>query len=197
LTWGHNSQAYLNSSVVLDHITKNVNPRSRAIAYHYCDYQYQKLETAEYLLRSLAKQVASRIVVIPEDLVSLYKAAQMEGLTSSLDDLTNLLTCLCQRFADVFVVIDGLDENLHRHKLIPILKKLEDAAVRVFVTSRRLPDLQEAFGKRLNLEIKAAASDVKKYVASRFDEIDEIDTLTFRQIWEDVADKIVCHANGM
>ena len=155
------------------------------------------METTGYLLRSLAKQVATQVDIIPEDLVSLYKAAQTQGLTPSLDALTSLLICLCRRFADAFVVIDGLDENPDRHKLIPILKKLEGATIRVFITSRLLPDLQEAFGERLNLEIKAAAADVQKYVTNRFDEIGDFDALTFWRIREEVADKIMRHANGM
>lgn len=173
------------------------HPRGRAIAYHYCDYQYQKLETAEYLLRSLAKQVAAQIDFIPEELLSLHMAAQTKSEFPSLDALISLLICLCRGFREAFVVIDALDENMHKNKLVLILKKLEEVKIKVFVTSRRLPELQEAFGKQMSLEIKPAASDVQKYVTSRFDEIDEFDALTFGRIREEITEEIVQHTNGM
>lgn len=182
---------------MLDHITNLADPGRRAIAYHYCDYEYQKVETAEYLLRSLAKQVAAQIDVIPEDLLSLHKDAQTKSELPSLGALTGLLICLCRGFSGAFVVIDALDENLHKNKLVLILKKLEEAKIKVFITSRRLPELQEAFGKQVSLEIKAAASDVQNYVTSRFDEIDEFDALTFGRIREEITEEIVQHANGM
>lgn len=182
---------------MLDHITKAANSCPRAVAYYYCDYQYEKVETAEYLLQSLAKQVAAQVDVLPEDLVSLRKAAQTKGERPSLDALTRLLVSLCRPFTDSFIVIDALDENTQKHKLVPVFKQLQQAQIKVFVTSRHLPELQKAFGKGSNLEIKATASDVHKYVTSRFDEVDEFDALTFGRIRAEIAEKIVQHTNGM
>jgi hypothetical protein len=187
----------LTSSLVLDRLLEKSSVDYIALAYHYCDYQNGTEQAPESILASLLKQLVEKNETIPKEIVTLHETCQKLEKALSLNDLTKTLIEVCRDMSSTFVVVDALDECSQRNRLISSLKKMKEAGIKVFCTSRPLPDLQEAFGTDLKVEIKAADSDVKSYVISRFEENEDLEALTPGDVKEKLVTKLIEQANGM
>lgn len=78
------------------------------------------------------------------------------------------------KYGEVFIVVDALDEcaeeQLHRNKMIRFLDEIRKSleSVKIFITSRREPDIVSAFNNAgtpmVLIEAKNTAPDIERYV---------------------------------
>ena len=102
---------------------------------------------------------------------------QRENLNNpSLKELSRTLSDVARAKANAYLVVDALDELADRKALIPILRELAKAGIKVFVTSRDIPDIRDAFRTERNIEIQASRSDLENFVANSFQETDYYDS---------------------
>jgi hypothetical protein len=95
----------------------------------------------------------------------------------SLNELSRALSDVARAKANAYLIIDALDEFDDRKALIPILRELGKARMKVFVTSRDIPDIRDAFRTERSIEIQASRSDLENFVANSFQESDYYDSL--------------------
>jgi hypothetical protein len=118
-----------------------------------------------------------------------------EDLNSpSLKELSRILLEVAQVKAKSYLVIDALDELGDRKALIPILQELSNAGIKVFVTSRDIPDIQDAFHTKKSIEIQASRSDLENFVVNSFQENDYYGSLNAQAA---IVSAIVDQAGGM
>jgi hypothetical protein len=94
----------------------------------------------------------------------------------SLKELSRALSDVARVKLNAYLIIDALDEFDDRKALIPILRELGKAGIKIFVTSRDIPDIRDAFHTERNLEIQASRSDLENFVANSFQESDYYDS---------------------
>jgi len=112
----------------------------------------------------------------------------------SLKELSRTLSDVALIKANAYLVIDALDELGDRKTLLPILIELARTGIKVFVTSRDIPDIRDAFRTERNLEIQASRSDLENFVANSFQESDYYDSLSPNAA---VVSAVVDQAGGM
>ena len=102
---------------------------------------------------------------------------QRENLNNpSLKELSRILSEVIRAKANTYLIVDALDELADRKVLIPILRDLAKAGIKVFVTSRDIPDIRDAFRTERNIEIQASRSDLENFVANSFKGSDYYDS---------------------
>lgn len=184
-------------SLIVHEVAKQSTIEDVAVVSYFCDYQNQKDQTTENILRNLIKQVAEPKKTFPQALISFYEDCKSSQQVLGIPKLERLLRDLCNETPTTFLVVDGLDELVQRAKIISVLQSLSKSGVRVLVTSRPFPDIQTAFKSNPNMEIRAMDVDVREYIESRFQESEDLIELTTDMLRESFKATIVDRANGM
>lgn len=73
-------------------------------------------------------------------------------------------------YSSAHIVIDALDEcqDATRRQFLAKLRDLQAARdIRLLVTSRFIPNIEDAFREALRLEVQASREDVKRFVAGQ------------------------------
>jgi hypothetical protein len=150
----------------VDHIQKRFTGENIGIAFAYCDYKEGR--TALELVASLAKQLASRKEALHPGLTHLHEQVVREDRHISWEELERLLLSLCDTFDHNFILIDALDEVdifQERERLLSALRVLQNASVKIFITSRpNLEDVKTQFSEVPQVEIMATEEDIRTYV---------------------------------
>ena len=134
----------------------------------YCSYKEPRDSTA--YIRLAIKQICRRIELFPSELQDSYKKHYRNHSEPSTEDLKAIFRAIAQKFSRMFLVLDALDEctQEQRGELCsfffdivapkPGSKPTGRSTVKLFVTSRKEPDIERAFGKRSfpTIEIEAA-----------------------------------------
>jgi hypothetical protein len=68
--------------------------------------------------------------------------------------------------------LDAIDEFEDRKNLYPFLHAAVNNGVKVFVTSRPIPDIEDAFVTHSQVEIRASCKDLQNYIESSLRESD-------------------------
>ncbi|KAF0318128.1 ankyrin repeat protein [Colletotrichum asianum] len=164
-------------SAVINDISKRfVSPGTVGIAYIYCNFQRKEDQTLECFLSSLIKQLARSLGVIPDGLVRLHKDNKRAGTVPSAQELFDVLCLICDSYSTLFFLIDALDEcqadscsALISALLSLLARRL--TVVKIFATSRFVPEIEKRFDKALKLEIKATNEDIHRYIQHRLPQI--------------------------
>lgn len=110
--------------------------------------------------------------------LSLLERHRENANNPSLKELSKALLEIAQVKSNAYLIIDALDEFGDRKTLIPILRESVKAGIKVFVTSRDIPDIRDAFRTERNVEIQASRSDLEIFVANSFEESEYYDSLS-------------------
>jgi hypothetical protein len=100
----------------------------------------------------------------------LHQKHADRGTKPSLDEITNVLRDVLAHYPYVCVVIDALDEcqNATRGQFLAKLRDLQAGRdVRLMVTARFIPDIEDAFRAALKLEVPASREDLKRFIAGQ------------------------------
>lgn len=190
------------TSIVIDELLNRFrNDKDVGVTYLYGNFQRQNEQTPGRLLNSLLGQLAQRCLPLPGHLEALYAKHDYGGSQATYEEARTALHSTVRLYSKVFVVIDALDEfqaaGGHRNKLLSeILMFQAECEVNLFVTSRHVPDILDAFGKSKRLEISANKDDVRNFLDGN---ISQLPSFVHRrsELEEEVKSAIVNAVGGM
>ena len=185
----------------MDHLVKTHASDDVHIAYVYCDYKDQVLQTASNLIACLARQLVGWPKRLPLQLERLHKELEPQRRRPSLEELQNLLVTLCNERRRTFVVVDALDEceaMQQRRHFLPLLKSLPHGSTRLFVTSRpNNEDIYHVFTTAPQIQIVAPESELQRFVAEKMKERHEFMDRVTPALRDDIISTISARASGM
>jgi len=157
------------TAIVIDHLLREVQSDTIGVAYIYCNYKAQEDSTATTLLAAILKQLARARPIIAEPIERLYDDHFPHNTRPSLEEISKTLQSVLANYSSVYVAVDALDElpdtDGSRSRLLAKLHDLQSKAnLRLMVTSRFIPDIENKFGLIPWLEVRANDEDVKAFV---------------------------------
>jgi hypothetical protein len=170
--WKHESALIFSSrSHVLEHVTtERALHKDVGIGFAYYTYQSPEMRDVFQIIVALIKQLCRKRDVIPQGFLKIKQDAIDPSQLGNQESFTTVAS----EFREVLMVIDALDEcpKDARYRILGFLSGVVNSlpCAKVFVTSRRERDIEEAFMK-LNtpiIEIEAGnvAADILSYVRS-------------------------------
>jgi hypothetical protein len=157
------------AAIAIDHLLNTVQ-HTHGVAYVYCNYKAQEEQDVCTMLTAIMKQLVSGRPSMIEHIDRLHQKHADRGTKPSLDEITNALRDVLAHYPYVYVVIDALDEcqNITRRRFLAKLRDLQAGRdVRLMVTARSIPDIEDAFRAALKLEVRASREDVRRFIAGQ------------------------------
>jgi hypothetical protein len=186
--------------LVIDQLRSTFTGQDVAIAFFYFDYHDQGYQSPANVVASILKQLASQKSILPLAVTELHKRFEKQQDHPQLQDLETTLLLTCQEFRQIFIIIDALDEcdaKMHRKSFLKVLKELQNASVRVFVTSRPHPDdIKQELCASPIITVEASNSDIRKYLAHKIDQDGDKDLID-ELLKKDIVTSIANGAQGM
>ncbi|KAH9889111.1 hypothetical protein F4778DRAFT_753995 [Xylariomycetidae sp. FL2044] len=150
------------------------------IAYFYCNKNRHEHRDPRSILASLVRQLAfdPRQLAVADLARREYDSEKKRGFAGQLTipRCTKLLTDLSGLYADVYLLIDGLDETDEstRRELMEALDKVitgSKSVVKVYIASRDDRDIKEMYGERNHLRISATDNqeDIERFVVDKME----------------------------
>jgi hypothetical protein len=154
---------------VVEFITAEYGTQKQiGISFVYYDYKKEELGDPSRIIKALIKQLCRTIDTIPADLCR-YKSDSHQPPFGSLQ---SSFIELVRSFKEVFLLVDALDECPERERyrilrfLTEIVRKLP--RTKVFVTSRKEPDIARAFEENetpvIRIKAENVAEDIETFV---------------------------------
>ncbi|KAF4944207.1 hypothetical protein FSARC_14737 [Fusarium sarcochroum] len=169
------------TSLVVNNLISNFRgDLSTGVAYIYCSSKQQHEQTAEQLLTSLLKQLASSQPTLPTHLKALYDEHSRQRTRPTLSQILEKLALIVSTYSRVFILIDALDEcqasECSRSNLLFELSRLQKQhQINVFATSRGIPiilsDMTSHFETIASLEILANKRDITAYLKGNIERL--------------------------
>jgi hypothetical protein len=156
---------------VLEHVTtERALHKDVGIGFAYYNYQSTEMRDASLIIVALIKQLCRKKDVVPP---GFLKVKQDAMYPSQLGNQESFIT-IASEFREVVVIIDALDEcpKDARNRILGFLSGVANnlPCAKVFVTSRRERDIEEAFMKLktpiIEIEAGSVAADISSYVRS-------------------------------
>lgn len=166
------------SANVIEYLTAYKAPSKEVgLAFAYCDYGNSNTHSLKKLVAALIKQLCRKPDTIPSQFTKMKKDALSPMQLGNLESFTTIAGV----FKEVFIVIDALDECPleKRPEVLGFLSEVTKiiARIKIFVTSRREPDIECEFSNTrvpvLRIDAANTNSDIKIYVS---DEIPKLRT---------------------
>jgi len=157
---------------VIDRLCDQAREGGLAVAWLYCDYNFQQEQTVTNIIGAILKRLVRG--EIPEGI----REAFQEGRRPPLEDLMRMLKTAVATLPRVFICIDALDECLPKDlpKLLELLRDIVQVSPRsrIFLTGRShvVGTIQKQFIKTVVIPITPKEDDIKDYVAMRLDRDD-------------------------
>lgn len=164
------------TAVVIDYLQRTLVSPNVGIAFAYCSYKEQAVQSTINILACLTQQLINRNATLPKELVTLYNRHKSAKTRPTLDECRNLLISQITNFSTCFIILDALDEiderSGDRSKLISELKNISELKslpriTKLLFTSRHSTSDEEQFNPSLQIEIRAPESDIVSYVEAR------------------------------
>lgn len=167
----------VSSSVIIEELKANCASKPNlAIAYFYFDFNESEKQNATSFVTTLIAQLCNHVLDLPEKLKELYKARNNGRGVPTLDALREALFEVVDKFGDVFIVADALDEcpnneNL-REELLELIKEMSTQSssnIHLLVTSRPEPDIEELLRslpttRAIPIQGSPIEADIKSYI---------------------------------
>src|SRR5436190_19512365 len=108
----------------------------------YMDYKNQNIQSAEYVVTSVLKQLASQIRNrLPAKLESAYDSYEKSGQLKrpDIEEFADIFIECSKEFSMVFVIIDAINESgeTEYENLLSCLHRFHESGVRLYVTTRQ------------------------------------------------------------
>jgi hypothetical protein len=159
------------AAIAIEYLQQKVQQDDIGLAYLFCNYKSQAVQTTSSLLAALLKQLVQNRPDLSNEIQSMYKSHSTKGTKPSVDDILGLLKSICSKYPAVFIIVDALDEISDRGIAKNLVDKIYELQagkdVQLLCTSRHLPDLTQKFGSSLMLEVKAEEEDVRQYISGQ------------------------------
>lgn len=186
------------SSMVIRHLfrTFRLSHERVAVAFLYLRYDLRGTQSTEHILGSLVKQLVDQVVKIPDAIEQAFKE-RFENRYEGRPWLV-LLQAAVESFSCVYFVIDALDEGemLRTKHLITTIRSLQNAQIKLFATSRVIPDIKQWFRGDQSIEIRGSNGDIASYAESRIIELPSC-AQTTPGLRDEIVQAIVKSTQGM
>jgi ankyrin repeat domain-containing protein 50 len=156
---------------VLEHLTtERALHKDVGICFAYYNYQSTELFDVSQIIVALIKQLCRKRDVVPPGFLKVKQDALDPLQLGNQDSFKTVAS----EFDEVLVVIDALDECPKdvRYKILGFLAGIVNdlPCTKVFATSRRETDIEEAFKNLktpiIEIEAESVAADISSYVTS-------------------------------
>ncbi|KAH5034899.1 hypothetical protein HBI75_092960 [Parastagonospora nodorum] len=157
-------------AIAVDHLLDSAQNGAYGVAYVYCNYKSQADQDTVSILAAILKQLVQSRPSTLGPVEKLHQKHTGRGTKPTLDDIYSALRDMLVQYPYVHIVVDALDEcqNETRRELCAKLLDLQKGAdMRLMVTSRFVPDVEETFRLASRLEVEASDEDVKQFVAGQ------------------------------
>ena len=169
------------SSVLINNLLQL--PGDVAVAYMYCFGQDQGAQTAEALVGSLVKQMVLRKTSegrVPNIVEDLYQKIGLNG-RPSLGTLVKLLRSVTQLFAQVFIVVDGIDEvekDTFEKLLNSALEMIPHNRTKFLISSRPSdPQISKYLVGGFEISVRAPEADIREYLTRQINRNESLEML--------------------
>ncbi|CAG8939028.1 unnamed protein product [Penicillium salamii] len=189
---------------VIDHLRANLHP-GEGLAFYYCQRSGQNFEKSSDVIRAIFRQLATPAHELQED----EMRKDVRDLFAQSKNMTHPSISICKeqiikslsQYSQITLVLDALDECAEPRKelfdLIDSLVSQSDCLVRVFVSSRPEPEIEERFRDELTIktEVPDVKDDIRSFINKKIGELRwNSNTAVYR---EDVVDALVEKSDGM
>ena len=193
------------SSLVIDTLLNGIERDSVAVAYVYCDFSTQDMQSASAVMGSVLRQVVGALARIPDEVQEAFERAkkQADGCGFRLPEILDMLIKFLPSLERVFICIDALDEFpiKQRAQLWKSLKRVvrECPTTRLFLTGR--PQIREEVEGYLPraaymVTIEPTSGDIRRYIEERLSE--DLDESTIdEELRADIKSVIPKRVSGM
>ena len=158
------------TSIVVDELTTRFqNDETVGIAYFYYNFKEQDKQRAEDVLASLLGQLISSLPSQPDSVKALYGGRKGNRTRPPVDESSKTLQSIATLYSRVFIIVDALDEwqvsDGCRSKFLSEIFSLQTKCrMKLFATSRPIPEIVQKFDGRTSLEIRASKEDIERYL---------------------------------
>ena len=196
-------------STAIERVLQSRNPTTQkpvGIAYFYFDFKYQDQQVCDAMLRSLIAQLSLQSIEAFKPVDALYSACGSGTSLLSLPIILKALKDTAEKFTDVFILVDALDEC---KELTELLTSLEDmveskiASLHMLVTSRREKEIEDSMSTLLDDEHKICIQsmlvkdDIRAYVRGRICNDRKLKRWQKPEIQAEIEEVLVEKADGM
>lgn len=156
---------------MLEHLTtERALHKDVGICFAYYNYQSPELFDVSQIIAALIKQLCRKRDVVPPGFLKVKQDAMDPSQLGNQDSFA----IVASEFREVLVVIDALDEcpKDARYKILGFLAGMVNSLLctKVFATSRRETDIEEAFKNSktpiIEIEAESVAADILSYVTN-------------------------------
>lgn len=188
-------------SLVIDNLKTTFQGQNIGIAYFYCDYRDQEMQSGSSMIAGMLKQLSCHMSCLPSPLLDLYENFRTKGIELNIEILQKALLDVVRQFHHTFIVIDALDECdpvKHRKSFLKVLKDFGNSGIRLFITSRPHPDdIKCTLGAYPQIVIEASEPDIRTFLVQKIDGDGDIACLLDHQLREEIIATITQSAQGM
>lgn len=188
------------SAMVIRHLFQTIRSSNGrvGVAFLYFRHDLRDAQTTEFLLGSLTRQLVSQVEEVPKNIERAF-TTRLEA-TDQFEKPTKqeLLQAAVSCFSCVYFVIDALDEGLAHctNGLISAIRLLSSAKIKLFATSRFIPEIQADFDDSHSIEIRGSDTDIESYTMDRLIELPRC-VQTSQDLQEEISKAIVKSTDGM
>ncbi|KAJ7851874.1 ankyrin repeat-containing domain protein [Mycena leptocephala] len=158
------------ASIVVDDLRTNVANETTGVAVLYLDH---KAAAEAHSPRNLLAAIWQQLIIqepISSDVHRLYNKHYAQGTRPSLEETYSLLHSAIEKFSDIFIVVDALDEypEEERDTLLRHLGNL-GPAVRLMLTSRPHVSIDHGIPTIATVDVRATEEDIRRYVEGQIE----------------------------
>lgn len=158
------------AAIAIDQLLDSAQIGAYGVAYVYCSYKSQADQDIVGILAAILKQLVQGRPSTIRPVEELHQKHAGRGTKPTLVDIYSALRDVLAQYPYVHIVVDALDE-CQKETRRQLCKKLLDLQkgtdVRLMVTSRFVPDIEDAFRLASRLEVEASDEDVKQFVVGQ------------------------------
>ena len=160
------------AAIAIDHLCETATPDDIGVAYLFCSYMAQTVQSAQSLFAAILKQLVQNRPEIATPVMHMYELHTKRASKPSFSDILQALQSVCSAYTTVYIVVDALDEcsdkGSARGELIDKLCGFQARKdVRLLFTSRFIPEITRKFRSNPTLEVRASEEDVRRFVAGK------------------------------
>lgn len=199
----------VSSSVIIEQLKVNCASKPNlAIAYFYFDFNESEKQNATSFVSTLIAQLCNHVVDLPEKLKELYEVCKNGRGVVTLDTLQAVLFAVAEKFGDVFIVADALDEcpnnGTLREELLELIKDMSTRSssnIHLLVTSRPELDIGELLlslstTRVIPIQGPPLEADIKSYIRYEFSSNSKLKKIPMEE-QKKVEKRLMAGANGM
>lgn len=145
--------------MTIEHIIKRSCPDRDGLAYFYFSFRDARATDISSCLRSLILQLSNGEGNFPVAVLNLFRRYVARERSPDRFELLEVLTSLCRRKRNTFLIIEALDEALDKQEVLEMFSMLAERKLgnlRLLVSSRLEKGIEEVFDRIATAKVHMA-----------------------------------------